>query len=194
VAEPFNALGELKAGARMLRFTGDIWKNHPCCVVCMHEEATQARPEWTQKVVNAVVKGAIYASENKEEVAEIMSKDGVGYLPAPAKVVKRAMTTYDEPDYTEIGANQNQAEWQNGRIDFQPWPYPSATRLIVEAMTETVVSGDTTFLKDLDPQFVADDLVNYEFVKNALDANPAWLNDPSVNAGNPFDREEILKL
>ena len=35
VAEPFNALGELRAGARMLRFTGDIWKNHPCCVVCM---------------------------------------------------------------------------------------------------------------------------------------------------------------
>jgi len=194
VAEPFNALGELKAGARMLRFTGDIWKNHPCCVVCMHEEATQARPEWTQKVVNAVVKGAIYASENKEEVAEIMSKDGVGYLPAPAQVVKRAMTTYDEPAYTENGAIKNQSEWQNGRIDFQPWPYPSATRLIVEAMTETVVSGDTTFLKDLDPQFVADDLVNYEFVKKALDANPAWLNDPSVNAGNPFDREEILKL
>ncbi len=36
VAEPFNALGEIKAGARMLRFTGDIWKNHPCCVI-MHE-------------------------------------------------------------------------------------------------------------------------------------------------------------
>ena len=32
VAEPFNALGELKAGGRVLRFTGDMWKNHPCCV------------------------------------------------------------------------------------------------------------------------------------------------------------------
>lgn len=195
VAEPFNALGELKAGARMLRFTGDIWKNHPCCVVCMHEEATTARAAWTQKVMNAVVKGAIYSSENKAEVAGLLSKDGEGYLPAPAAVVERAMTVYqDDSAYQDAGIIKNQSEWQNGRIDFQPWPYPSATKLIVEAMGETVVSGDTTFLKGLDPEFVANDLVAYEFVKNALDANPAWKNDPSVNAGDPFNREEILKL
>lgn len=195
VAEPFNALGELKAGARMLRFTGDIWKNHPCCVVCMHEEATTAKAEWTQKVMNAVVKGAIYSSENKAEVAGLLSKDGEGYLPAPAAVVERAMTVYQEDSaYKDAGIIKHQPEWQNGRIDFQPWPYPSATKLIVEAMGETVVSGDTKFLEGLDPDFVANDLVNYEFVKNALDANPAWQNDPSVNPGDPFNREEVLKL
>ncbi len=195
VAEPFNALGEMMAGARMLRFTGDIWKNHPCCVVCMHEEATTAKAEWTQKVMNAVVRGAIYASENKMEVATLLSKDGEGYLPAPAPVVQRAMTVYqDDEAYQESGVIHHQAEWQNGRIDFQPWPYPSATKLIVKAMGETVVSGDATFLKDLDPEFVANDLVNYEFVKNALDANPSWINDPSVNPGDPFSREEVLKL
>ncbi|MEO0694091.1 MAG: ABC transporter substrate-binding protein, partial [Pseudomonadota bacterium] len=194
VAEPFNALGEMRAGARMLRFTGDIWKNHPCCVVCMHEEATQARPEWTQKVVNAAVRGAIYASENKTEVAYMLSRDGAGYLPAPAAVVERAMTTYDAPDYRESGAVQHASEWENGRIDFQPWPYPSATRLMVDAMRDTVVAGDTAFLADLDSQFVADDLVDYTFVRQALDQNPAWLNDPSVNPGDPFNREEILRL
>ncbi|MGO9174121.1 MAG: ABC transporter substrate-binding protein, partial [Rhodomicrobium sp.] len=72
VAEPFNALGELKARARMLRFTGDIWKNHPCCVITMHEALTKQKPEWTQKSVNAVVRGAIYASENKKEVARLL--------------------------------------------------------------------------------------------------------------------------
>jgi NitT/TauT family transport system substrate-binding protein len=84
VAEPFNAMGEIKAGARMLRFTGDIWKNHPCCVICMHEQATTEKQEWTQKVMNAVVKAQIYASQNKAEVARMMSKDGEGYLPMPA--------------------------------------------------------------------------------------------------------------
>ncbi|WP_167644911.1 ABC transporter substrate-binding protein [Mameliella alba] len=194
VAEPFNALGELKAGARMLRFTGDIWKNHPCCVVCMHEEVTEKKREWTQKVMNAVVRGAIYSSQNKAEVAGLLSKDGWGYLPAPAPVVTRAMTHYDDEDYTTIGANKHVADWQNGRIDFQPWPYPSATKLIVEEMNKTVVSGDATFLADLDPQHVADDLVNYEFVKAALDKYPEWQNDPSVNAGDPFNRDEVLKL
>lgn len=195
VAEPFNAMGEIKAGARMLRFTGDIWKNHPCCVICMHEQATTEKQEWTQKVMNAVVKAQIYASQNKAEVARMMSKDGEGYLPMPAAIVERAMTDYEQdPDYIESGAIKHAAEWGNGRIDFQPWPYPSATKLIVEQMNNTLVGGDTTFLKDLDPQFVADDLVNYDYVRRALEKYPEWMNDPSVNAGDPFNRDEVLSL
>ncbi|WP_394688917.1 ABC transporter substrate-binding protein [Hoeflea sp.] len=195
VAEPFNAMGEIKAGARMLRFTGDIWKNHPCCVICMHEQATTEKQEWTQKVMNAVVKAQIYASQNKAEVARMMSKDGEGYLPMPAPIVERAMTDYEQDtNYIESGAIKHAAEWGNGRIDFQPWPYPSATKLIVEQMNNTLVGGDTTFLKDLDPQFVADDLVNYDYVRRALEKYPEWMNDPSVNAGDPFNRDEVLSL
>lgn len=195
VAEPFNALGEIKAGARMLRFTGDVWKNHPCCVICMHEQATTEKQEWTQKVMNAVVRAQIYASQNKAEVARLMSKDGEGYLPMPAKVVERAMTLYaDDKDYIESGAIKHAESWGNGRIDFQPWPYPSATKLIVEQMNNTVVGGDNTFLNKLDPQFVADDLVNYDYVKAALEKYPEWKNDPSVNPGDPFNREEVLEL
>lgn len=195
VAEPFNAMGELKAGGRVLRFTGDIWKNHPCCVICMHEQATSEKQEWTQKVMNAVVKAQIYASQNKAEAARLMSKDGEGYLPMPAPIVERAMTLYqDDSGYIDTGAIKHAESWGNGRIDFQPWPYPSATRLIVEEMNNTVVGGDTTFLKGLDPQFVADDLVEYSYVKNALEKFPEWKNDPSVNPGDPFNREEILEL
>lgn len=193
VAEPFNALGEMKAGARMLRFTGDIWKNHPCCVITMNEELTKRKPEWTQKVVNAIVRAAIYASGNKKEVARLLSKDGEGYLPVSADVVERAMTKYDQETYGVSGAIQH-PEWGNGRIDFQPWPYPSATELIVEAMSKTVVSGDTTFLKGLDPKAVARDLVDYTFVRKALDKFPQWKNDPSVSAGDPFVRQEVVKV
>ncbi len=193
VAEPFNALGEVKAGARMLRFTGDIWKNHPCCVITMNEELTKQKPEWTQKVINAVVRGAIYASENKKDIAKLLSKDGDGYLPVPGDIVERAMTKYDLETYGPGKAIQH-PEWGNGRIDFQPWPYPSATKLIVEAMTKTAVSGDTTFLKGLDASHVADDLVDYTFVKKALEAFPQWKNDPSVSKGDPFVREEIVKV
>ncbi|MEO1207800.1 MAG: ABC transporter substrate-binding protein [Pseudomonadota bacterium] len=193
VAEPFNAMGELKAGAKMLRFTGDIWKNHPCCVVCMNEQVTSKKKEWTQKVINAVVRAQVYASQNKKEVARMLSRDGEKYLPMPAEIVERAMTLYDENSYSDPQAIKH-AEWGNGRVDFQPWPYPSATKLIVKAMSETLVGGDTTFLKELDPEFVANDLVDYEFVKNALDQYPEWKNDPSVNADDPFNREEIVAL
>ena len=194
VAEPFNALGELKAGGKILRFTGDIWKNHPCCVVAMHEADTVKRPEWSQKVVNAVVKAQIYSSKNKKEVARLISQDGRGYIPLPAAVVERAITHYDDPEYDRLGANRHKTEWGNDRIDFQPWPYPSATKLIVEAMTKTVVSGDKTFLDKLSPDFVAQDLVDYSFVKKALDRNPEWKNDPSVNKGDPFNRVELVQV
>lgn len=194
VAEPFNALGEIKAGARMLRFTGDIWRNHPCCVVCMNEELTTAKPEWTQKVINAVVKAAVYASKNKVEVAKLLSKDGEGYLPVPAAVVERAMTKYDLETYGKTGAIKH-ADWGNGRIDFNPWPYPTATELITSAMSKTLVGGDTTFLGGLDPKTVATDLVDYRFVKAALEAQPDWKNDPSVSKdGDPFQRVEVVEL
>jgi NitT/TauT family transport system substrate-binding protein len=192
VAEPFNALGELRAGARMLRFTGDIWKNHPCCVICTQESNIKDRPEWTQKVVDAVVRGHIYASQNKADVAKLLSRDGKAYLPTPPDAVIKSMTDYG-PEYEKTGAIRHR-QWQNGRIDFQPWPYPSATKLIVDAMNKTVVEGDTTFLRGLDPAFVADDLVDYRFVKSALERFPDWKNDPSVDKASPYERTEILEL
>lgn len=194
VAEPFNAFGEMKAGGKVMRFTGDMWKNHPCCVVCMNENTVNAKPEWTQKVMNAIVRAEIYAQENKEEVAMMMSRDGRGYLPMPGKAVVRAMTNYDLEAYSKPAAIRNQAEFDNGRIDFSPYPYPSATKLIVEAMNDTLVGGDTTFLKKLDPQFVADDLVDYKHVKAAMAKYKGWENAPGVDVANPFEREEVVKI
>ena len=71
---------------------------------------------------------------------------------------------------------------QRNRRLFQPCPYPSAAELIVSAVNETLVAGDTTFVKKLDPEFVAKDLVNYEHVRIAMEKYPEWKNDPSVHA------------
>jgi len=194
VAEPFNAAGELLAGGTMLRFTGDIWKNHPCCVVCMNENTVAAKPEWTQKVMNAVVKAQIYAQENKGEVAQMLSKDGKKYLPMPAKVVERAMTFYSPADYADPAAIRHQAEWQNGRIDFQPYPYPSATKLIIEEMNKTLVGGDKTFLDGLDADFVTKDLVDYNHVKVSMEQFMDWSKVPGIDPNNPYEREEVVVL
>lgn len=192
VAEPFNAAGENLANGRLLRFTGDIWKNHPCCVLCMNENHVEENPEWTQKVMNALVRAELYAQNNKEETARMLSKDGKGYLPMPADVVVRAMTHYDPDEYGSPDAIRN-ADWGNGRIDFSPYPYPSATRELVRAMNKTKVSGDMTFLDDLDPDFVARDLVDDRFVRKALEKYPeAHLS--GMDQDNPWEREEVIKL
>ncbi|MBD3670384.1 MAG: ABC transporter substrate-binding protein [Gammaproteobacteria bacterium] len=194
VAEPFNAFGELKAGGKMLRFTGDMWKNHPCCVVCMNENTVNAKPEWTQKVMNAIVRAEVYAQQNKEEVAVMMSRDGKGYLPMPAEAVVRAMTFYDEKDYAQPHAIRHKEEFNNGRIDFSPFPYPSATEMIVEAMNDTLVGGEKTFLENLDPQFVSKDLVDYKHVKAAMAKYPGWETAPGVDPSNPYSRTEVVKI
>ena len=62
-------------------------------------------------------------------------------------------------------------------------------------MSKTLVGGDTTFLGGLDPKTVATDLVDYRFVKAALEAQPDWKNDPSVSKdGDPFQRVEVVEL
>ncbi len=194
VAEPFNALGELRAGGRVLRFTGDIWKNHPCCVVTMHEADLNGRREWAQKVINAVVRASAYASANKAKVAGLLSRDGEGLLPVPGEVVLRAMTHYEVPEYRDSGAVRHASQWGNGRIDFAPYPYPSATKLLVREMRRTIGGSDAGFLSGLDPDFIAADLVDYELVANALSAHPEWLAGPGVDPDNPFVREEVVVL
>jgi NitT/TauT family transport system substrate-binding protein len=160
----------------------------------MNEQTVAAKPEWTQKVMNAVVKAQIYAQENKAEVARMLSKDGKKYLPMPAEVVERAMTFYGPTDYTDPAANRHVTEWQNGRIDFQPYPYPSATKLIVEEMNKTLVGGDKTFLEGLDPEFVAKDLVDYNHVKVAMERFMDWSKVPGIDPANPYQREEVVVL
>ena len=196
VAEPFNALGELKAGGKVLRFTCDAWKGHPCCVVVMHEEDAMDpdRAAWAQGVHNAVVRAQILLAENRESMSEILSRDGKGYLPVPKEVVKRAMMFYDPAYYNNPPAIKH-PEWDQNRIDFQAWPYRSATELVVSDLKETVVTGDARFLDTLTPEHVANDLVNYDFVKTALEANPKWRNDASVpKEGDPYIRSEVFVL
>lgn len=196
VAEPFAAMGEVKAGGKILRFTGDIWKGHPCCVVAMHEEDVMDpdRAAWAQGVHNAIIEAQIYLSENREEMSEILSRDGKKYYPFPKKVVQRAMMFYDAAYYKNPHAIKH-TEWGQDRINFQAWPYPSATKLNVEYLKDSVLTGDTAFVGKLDPEFVANDLVNYDFVRKSLEANPKWKNDSSVpQSGDPYTREELFVL
>jgi NitT/TauT family transport system substrate-binding protein len=63
----------------------------------------------------------------------------------------------------------------------------------VQYLQDTVLTGDTAFVSKLDPEHVAKDLVNYDFVKKALEANPKWKLDSSVpQSGDPYTREELF--
>lgn len=170
VAEPFNALAEnLKVG-RIQRFTGDVWRNHACCVVFMHEHDLNNRPEWSQKVVNAIVKAQLWTRDNRAEAAKLLSKDGENrYTPHAPEVLSRVLApaASERQQYLSDGAIRH-ADWHEERIDFQPYPFPSYTEELVRRLKDTLIQGDKGFLAGLEPTQVAKDLVDDRFVRNAI--------------------------
>lgn len=172
VAEPFNAAAETQGFGKILRFTGDVWHNHACCVVFQHQKDLDERPEWSQKVVNAIVKAQLWMRDHRVETAALLSRDGAGkYTPFAQPVLERVLVPNAERDkeYRASGAIRH-GDWNTARIDFQPYPYPSYTEALVRALKETVVEGDNRFLAKLDPVFAAKDLVDDRFVRKALAA------------------------
>lgn len=169
VAEPFNAAAEVNGVGKMLRFTGDIWQNHACCVAIMHEDAIAERPNWAQATVSAIARAQLFANENREEAAKILSDDGEKYLPQPRKVIDQAMNHYDAEEYGGPQGAIQHPEWPNHRITFQPFPFRSYTEELVRMMKETTVEGDAAFLASLDPAAAHAQLVDDRFARVAID-------------------------
>ncbi len=196
VAEPFNAIAELKIGAKIMRFTGDMWKNHPCCVVVMKEALINSNPVFIQKTINAVVRAQRWITQHPEETAKILSREGKAYLPIPEKILHRVFNHYDTADYGKGAVPRaiRHPEWKIGRIGFQPFPYPSATRFIVDEMRRTLMEGNKDFLESLKPDFAVKDLVDDRFVKKAIlnAGGPSAFGDIDLNA--PWDRQEVVSI
>lgn len=170
VAEPFNAVAETNGIGKILRFSGDVWKNHACCVTFLAERDLVERPEWAQRVTNAIVNAQLWSRSNQVDTAKLLSSTGENrYTPHPLPVLTKVLATTDYSGYEQRGiiAHKN---WQQRRIDFQPFPFPSYTEELVRAIGTTKVEGDTRFLSALDPKFVAKDLVDDRFVRNAITA------------------------
>lgn len=169
VAEPFNAAAESLNAGKILRFTGDVWQSHACCVVFMREGDLELRPEWSQGVVNAIVKAQLWIRDNRQETAKILAKEsGNNYTPHAQAVLERALSHDDADAYGKQGAVQH-ADWQQRRIDFQPYPFPSYTEELVRLLKQTHVEGNVKFLEALSPEFVAKDLVDDRFVRKAIE-------------------------
>ena len=92
VADPFNALAEINHVGRILRFTGDVWQHHACCVVVMRQDDIEHRPVWAQAVVSALAKAQVHARNDRAGVAKLLSSEGAGYLPQPRAAIERALT------------------------------------------------------------------------------------------------------
>ena len=172
VAEPFNAIAETMGIGKVLRFTGDVWRNHACCTVFMHERDLEQRPDWSQKVVDAIVRAQLWIRDNRAETAQLLSKEGVNrYTPHALPVLNKVLApaASDRESYLSSKAIRH-ADWQDKRIDFQPYPYPTYTEELVARLQNTVIEADRGFLTKLDGKTAAAQLVDDRFVKRAIEA------------------------
>jgi len=191
VAEPFVALSEVNKVGRVLRFTGDVWKEHACCVALMHQQDLEGRPEWAQQVVNGLVEAQAWVRTHRSETATLLSRRAPGrYTPHSEDVLKKVLApdAEDRAFYEQTGAIKHQ-EWPSQRIDFQPFPFPSYTERMVELLKDTYVEGNSKFLANLAPAAVAKDLVDDRFVKQAI-ANLGGM--ATFGQAESFEREEII--
>ncbi len=170
VAEPFNAVAESKGVGKVLRFSGDVWRDHACCVTLMQEHDINQRPEWVQSVVTALVEAQVFAAQHRADTALMLSKQGSHqYTPHEEKVLQKVLApTPDAWAHYSASGIIRHPEWQQSRIDFQPYPYPSYTEKLVEMLKQTHIAGVNRFLDALDPAQVAQDLVDDRFVKQAV--------------------------
>ncbi|TDG02700.1 ABC transporter substrate-binding protein [Paraburkholderia guartelaensis] len=172
VAEPFNAAAEALKVGKVLRFTGDVWRDHACCVVFMHERDLNGRPAWSQKVVDSIVQAQVWTREHPQEAAQLLSKSGANhYTPHAAGILQSVLapSPADEARYLADRAIVH-GDWHEKRIDFQPYPYPAFTEELVRRLKTTQVEGNAQFITALDPAFVARDLVDDRFVKKSIAA------------------------
>ena len=69
--------------------------------------------------------------------------------------------------YERTGAIRH-ADWQQRRVDFQPFPFQSYSELLVKLLKETHLAGVNTFLNDVQPEKAARELFDTRFVERAL--------------------------
>lgn len=170
VAEPFGALAENLGAGRVLRFTGDVWKEHACCVVTMHDRDIEGRPAWSQKVVNALTRAQRWLNDHPAEAAHLLSAEGEQhYTPHKPAVLGKVLQPTMPAEYLASGAVQH-PDWHARRIAFKPYPYPTYTEELVRQLQGIRVEGDAAFLARLDPAQVAREAVTDRFVTQAIQA------------------------
>ncbi len=115
--EPSNAIIEEHDYGKVYLLTKNIWPNHPCCSLVATKRNFVGNREQVKAFSRALTLGALAANEpdRRDELVDVLRRQtAFGYDGLSRPLLQRAFTP--------------------GRSDFQPFPYQSSARLIIEIM------------------------------------------------------------
>lgn len=69
VAEPLGTQAIAAGTADLLFLSGELWENHPCCVVAVRDEVIEQDPDVVQEFVNLLVKAGQFIDKSPETAA-----------------------------------------------------------------------------------------------------------------------------
>ena len=185
VAEPFNALAEVKGIGKILRFTGDVWKDHACCVTVIRGDLVKNNPQAAQAIADSIVAAQVQINSGRSTAAQALSE--WGYLPQPVEAIQRALTYYPISEYKNAIVN---TKWGQRRIGFQPYPFPSYTAALVTELRKTQVVGDNSFLNKIDLKTVHSDIVAVGLAEAAIKKNGG---NAAFGLPAKLSRTEVIK-
>ncbi|WP_082470257.1 ABC transporter substrate-binding protein [Curtobacterium sp. S6] len=162
VADPFNAGAFVQKVGKTLRYLGDVWKDHACCVTVMRGSLVDREPERAQAFMDGLVEAQSWTREHRAESATILSQN---FLPQPLPAIRRALTDHA----ADFPGSVHHPTWGGQLIDFAPYPYASFTAELLTAMRDTVVDAPDDFLSGLDPQRAQRELIDTRLVTRAIE-------------------------
>lgn len=167
VADPFNALAEVQGIGKVLRFTGDVWKDHACCVTVVRGDIVKDNPQAAQAITNSIAAAQLAINADREAAAATLAN---GYLPQGIDAITRALTVYGVAEYGDAIVHP---EWNEERINFQPYPFPTYTSELVNQLKQTSFSAasDVSWLSTTNAADVHAEIVAVGLAEKAIEAN-----------------------
>ncbi|MBW2108106.1 MAG: chemotaxis protein CheW [Deltaproteobacteria bacterium] len=94
VAEPLGTKAIASGTGDLMLFSGELWQDHPCCVVVVRDELIQDYPDAVQEFVTMLVQAGQFIAQQPDQAAEIAVTflDPKKNLGLKAPVLKKVLT------------------------------------------------------------------------------------------------------
>lgn len=198
VSEPFGAVAENLSGAKLIKMSGDVWRDHPCCQSVMLEDTISEDPAWSEAVTVALYEAAKWARNNPDELAQILGKDGGGYFPMPIPIVQRAISKNDLETYGPQGTGAiMHTDWGVKRVGFTPYPFASSFDTTLDLMRRSVVDSSAAMpasFASLTGSQISREIVDYDLAGKGITAagGPTAFGYPADFDGTREEQYEVI--